>query len=46
MADSKMIKKKETETNDIIEQRKNGAIFYFKENLLFRKMNLFRYALN
>ena len=26
-------------------QRKNGAIFYFKENLLFCKMNLFRYAL-
>ena len=38
MTDSKMIKKKKKETErNVVKNKKNGAIFHFKENLLFGK---------
>lgn len=46
MADSKMIKERRKQKRTTFkEQRGNGAMFHFKVNLLFCKMNLFRYTL-
>ena len=37
MTDSKMIKKKKETERNVVINKKNGAIFHFKENLLFGK---------